>query len=88
MSTHPIVTAEVRLSAARARLNVEQLRSKRAALSTATGHSHHTALSLGKRIAEAEKVYGAWLALAGVIESMENAPVAVDRVVAEEGDDE
>jgi hypothetical protein len=77
VSTHPIVTAEVELFAARARLHLEQLRTKRASLSTATGRSHHAALSLAKRITEAEKVCGAWLAITGVIESMENTPAAL-----------
>lgn len=73
MTTHTLVTAEVELSAARARVRLEKLRSDRNALSTAAGSNHGRAMTLGKQIKQAERIHAAWDHLVFHLRSLEGS---------------
>lgn len=57
---HPLVMATIESHRARNELKLEQLRSARAACTTATTGGQSRALSLGKRIRETEALVASW----------------------------
>lgn len=76
---HPLVLASLENERARSELDLERLRSARATCLTAAPGGQNRAMSLGKRIREAEAVAGSWrLVLATVLSSMEETAGVVE----------
>lgn len=84
---HPLVMATIEGHRARVELDLERLRSARAACTTASPGGQSRAMSLGKRIRETEKVAAGWrLAMATLLaeELTATGPLPVEDAEEEE----
>lgn len=82
---HPLVMASLENERARSELDLERLRSARSTCLTATPGGQNRAISLGKRIREAEAVAGSWrLVLATVLGNMDGMAEALEDALSAE----